>query len=337
MGFLSVVKSIKCAPKAAIKLANKAGFALKKASPQLLVGGGIVIATGAFVLAIVNARKIDSTIAISESKMDELEQKKKDITNDTNATEDLKKQQLREIEKEINKARAEGIWKIFCLVGVPALAFAGGISMTVGGHIVLVKRFGQLSTFCAGLKESFDRYRAHNIAEHGEECDRRYMYGIVDQVPGTEKVIGENGKEKTVKTLTPIVDPKDGSSLYSFVFSEEFSRKCPKDPVNTIGFLRSQEKYWNVWMQATGKPVTLAMVLDDLGIELDSDDPMNDYILIAGWRPNGDGDNQIDFGIMRAINKRTLDMEENVVMLNFNCDGNLYHSSRYDKQGRKVC
>ena len=79
------------------------------------------------------------------------------------------------------------------------------------------------------------------------------------------------------------------------------------------------------------------MVLEDLGIELDPDDPMNDYILIAGWRPNGDGDNQIDFGIMRAINKRTLDMQENVVMLNFNCDGNLYHSSRYDKNGRKVC
>ena len=334
MGVLSVIKH---APKAAIRLVNKTGFLLKKASPQLLVGGGLVIATGAFVLAIVNARKIDSTVAINEAKMDELEQKKKDIQSAVNITDDIKKQQMKDIDKEINKARADGIMKIFWLIGVPALAFAGGMSMTIGGYVIIVKRFGQLSTFCAGLMESFKRYRAHNIAEHGEECDRRYMYGIVDSVPGTEKVTGEDGKEKTVKTLTPVVDPREGSSLYSFQFSEEFSRKCPKDPVNTISFLRSQEKYWNVWMQATGKPVTLAMVLEDLGIELDPDDPMNDYILIAGWRPNGDGDNQIDFGIMRAINKRTLDMQENVVMLNFNCDGNLYHSSRYDKNGRKVC
>lgn len=334
MGFLSVIKH---APKAAIRLVNRSVFLMKKASPQLLVGGGLAIATGAFVLAVINARKIDSTTAINEAKMDELEQKKKDVEAAVNMDDGEKKKLLKDIEKEINKTRAEGIWKIFCLVGVPALAFAGGLSMTVGGHIILVKRFGQLSVFCAGLKESFDRYRAHNIAEHGEECDRRYMYGIVDSIPGTEKVIGENGKEKTVKTLTPVVDPKEGSGLYSFVFSEEFSRKCPKDPVCTISFLRSQEKYWNMWMQATGKPVTLAMVLEDLGIELDPDDPMNDYILIAGWRPNGDGDNQIDFGIMRAVNKRTLDMQENIVMLNFNCDGNLYHSTRYDKSGRKVC
>lgn len=334
MGVLTIIKN---APKAAIRLVNKTGFALKKASPQLLVGGGLVVMTGAFVLAVVNARKIDSTIAINEAKMDELEQKRKDIEMAANITDEIRKQQLKEVDKEINKARADGIMKMFWLIGVPALAYLGGMSMSVGGYVIVVKRFGQLSTFCAGLMESFNRYRAHNIAEHGEECDRRYMYGIVDQVPGTEKVIGENGKEKTVKTLTPVVDPREGSSLYSFQFSEEFSRKCPKDPVNTISFLRSQEKYWNVWMQATGKPVTLAMVLEDLGIELDPDDPMNDYILIAGWRPNGDGDNQIDFGIMRAINKRTLDMQENVVMLNFNCDGNLYHSSRYDKNGRKVC
>ena len=334
MGVLSVIKH---APKAAVRLVGKAGFALKKASPQLLVGGGLVVMTGAFVLAIVNARKIDSTIAINEAKMDELEQKRKDIEAAVNITDELKKQQLKEVEKELNRAKTDGIMRMLWLIAVPSLAFLGGMSMSVGGYVIVVKRFGQLSTFCAGLMESFNRYRQHNIAEHGEECDRRYMYGIVDQVPGTEKVIGENGKEKTVKTLTPVVDPREGSSLYSFQFSEEFSRKCPKDPVNTISFLRSQEKYWNVWMQATGKPVTLAMVLEDLGIELDPDDPMNDYILIAGWRPNGDGDNQIDFGIMRAINKRTLDMQENVVMLNFNCDGNLYHSSRYDKNGRKVC
>lgn len=92
-----------------------------------------------------------------------------------------------------------------------------------------------------------------------------------------------------------------------------------------------------MWMGANGKPVTLSMVLDDLGIELDPNDPANDYILIAGWRPNGDGDNRIDFGIMRAINKPTLDMTENVVVLNFNCDGNIYHSTRYDKNGKKVC
>jgi hypothetical protein len=133
------------------------------------------------------------------------------------------------------------------------------------------------------------------------------------------------------------VDGEGGLGLYTFEFSENFSRKCPKSPINTISFLQSQEKYWNMWMKTTGKPVTLNMVLDELGIEMDPDDPMNDYILIAGWRPNGDGDNRIDFGIMRAINQKAIGMEENVVMLNFNCDGNIYHSARYDRDGNKIC
>ena len=90
-------------------------------------------------------------------------------------------------------------------------------------------------------------------------------------------------------------------------------------------------------MEANGKPVTLYMVLEELGLELDPDDPKNDYIMISGWRPNGDGDNHIDFGVMRAINQPALRQEENVIFLNFNCDGNLYHSVRYDRDGRRIC
>ena len=192
-----------------------------------------------------------------------------------------------------------------------------------------------MSTSLALLREAFEKYRQMNIAEHGEECDRRYRYGIIGETEAETTFIDQNGEEQKTVCKVPIIGG-DKASLYSFEFSENFSRKCPRDPVSTISFLRSQEKYWNMWMGSTQKPVTLAMVLDGLGIELDPDDPANDYILIAGWRPNGDGDNKIDFGIMRATNKPAIDMIENVVMLNFNCDGNIYHSTRYTKDGRKV-
>lgn len=317
------------------KAANKTLFKLNKSKPEILVASGIAIATGAFILAIYNARKIDSTMEEGNKKVEDLQAKRAETEQDNDISEEEKKASLAVIDKDIRRAKRESVGKMFMLVGVPTLAFIGGVSMIVGGHKVLVKRFGQLSVSFAALQESFDRYRRLNIAEHGEECDRRYIYGIVGEKETTAKITDENGKEKEVKCKIPIVDP-EVASLYSFQFSPEFSRKCPKDPVNTISFLRSQQKYWNVWMQATGKPVTLSMVLNDLGLELDPDEPANDYILIAGWRPNGDGDNEIDFGIMRAINKPALDMEENVVMLNFNCDGNIYHSTRYTKDGKKV-
>lgn len=334
MGFLSIIKAV---PSTLTKGTAKVLFKLSKNKPQILVAGGLTIAAGSFVLAILNARKMDATIQASTEKVEGLEQKKNDIAAAVNLSDEEKKKQLKDVEKELNKAKAEDIWKMFCLIGVPSLLFVGGMSMTIGGHIIMVRRFGQLSAGFAALQESFNRYREMNIAEHGAECDRRYIYGITDSRNETEKITDENGKEKNVKVKTPVVQGGEGAGLYSFIYSEEFSRKCPKDPVNTICFLQAQEKYWNIYMRSTGKPVTLNMILEDLGIELDPDDPMNDYALIAGWRPNGDGDNYIDFGIMRAINKKTIDQEENVVMLNFNCDGNIYHSTRYAKDGRKIC
>lgn len=333
MGMLSLIKAV---PAATVRTAGKLMFKLSVKKPQIMVGGGIVIATGAFVLAVVNARKVDAEIARSNAKVDDIEKKKSDVENAANLSEEDKAKMLKDIQKELNKAKAEAAWKMFCLLGVPAIGFAGGMAITIGGHRILVRRFGQLSASFAALKESYDHYRQMNIAEHGEECDRNYQYGIVDKLETTTRITDENGEEKEVRTKLPVVDPDQTSGLYSFEFSQRTSRKCPRDPVNTIGFLRAQQKYWNVWMRSTGKPVTLAMVLEDLGIELDPDDPANDYILIVGWRPNGDGDNEVDFGVMRAINKPTLNLEENVVWLNFNCDGNIYHSSRYDKRGRRI-
>lgn len=328
MGVLTVIKNV---PKVAKRGFGRVLFSISKNKPQILLGGGVILTVGGFVWAVVNATKLNDTMSEGEKAVNDIQEKIK-IEEGKEEVETT----LVDLNKELRKAKNENIMKVAFLMGAPTLVFVGGVAMTVGGHIILLRRFGQVSASLAALQQAFARYRQMNIAEHGEECDRRYRYGISNTVETESKIVGEDGKEETVKALIPVTD-KDPASMFTFVFSEEFSRKCPKDPVATISFLRSQEKYWNMWMQATGRPVTLSMVLQDLGIELDPDDPMNDYILVAGWRPNGEGDGYIDFGIMRSVNKPTLDMLENSVMLNFNCDGNIYHSVRTRKDGKKVC
>lgn len=335
MGMLSLVKSV---PSAFAKAVGKTAFKLNKNKPQIMVIGGIAIATSAFVLAIVNATKMKDEMSVIESKKDDIQLRKDEAQNESNQlSEEESKAIITVCNKELRQTQKEAAWLIFKLIVVPSLMFIGGISLTVGGHLILLRRFGELSSSFAMLQQTFERYRQWNIAEHGEECDRRYRYGIVGETDAEVSITDENGKEKKVQCKVPVVDNDKAASMYRFVFSEEFSRRCPKDPVSTISFLRSQEKYWNMWMESTGQPVTLYMVLEELGIKLDPDDPMNDYIMIAGWRPNGEGDNHIDFGIMRAENRPAISMQENVVWLNFNCDGNLYHSTRYTKDGRRVC
>lgn len=335
MGMLATIKNI---PKAIAASGGKLAFKLSKNKPQIMVYGGIMIATGAFIWGIANAMKLSDQQKISEAKMDEIENRKLMAENpESEMTSDERTIILANYEKDIRKVKTDAAWMLFKMIGVPSLMFIGGMSLSFGGHIILVKRFGELSTAFATLQESYRRYREANIREHGEDCDRRYRYGIVGETEVTQEVTDDKGKTKKVKCKVPIVDRDVAASMYSFEFSENFSSKCPKDPVRMISFLRSQEVFWNTWMETKQKPVTLYMVLNDLGIDLDPDDPRNDYVMLAGWRPNGDGDNHIDFGIMRAVNKPALDMLENVCFLDFNCDGNLYHSPRYTKEGLRVC
>ena len=326
MGILSVIKVL---PKVLVRNVNKFTFLVKKAKPELLVAGGVVICTGAFVGAIVNATKLNETLEETRAKVEAIEARRKDIP-------DNDKKSIIEWERELNKAKAESIWRVFCLIGVPSIVFIGGIAMTIGGHVILFRRFGELSVSFAALQSKFERYRQMNIAEHGADCDQRYQNGIIEEAECSGTVTDENGNVQEVNGRIRKSSYDAATGMYHFVFSEDTSRLWNRDAIMNISFLKSQESYWNARL-GTGRIVVLKDVLEDLGIELDPDDPANDYTIIAGWRPNGDGDCHVDFGIMDEINKPTLDLRENIVYLNFNCDGNLYHSTRYLRNGRKVC
>lgn len=334
MGAIALIKNL---PKGIVKFGGKIVTKAKVNKPQIYFCGGMILILTGFGWSIYNATKVPDVMKESEAKVDEINAVKEEAAQKNDISEENLNAIITAQNKELRKAQFDTIVKMAKLMGIPVSVFLAGLFLTIGGHRELLRRFGALSSAFASLQAAFDKYRQMNIKEHGEDCDRRYRYGVVDTVTTSAEVTDENGKTKQVKCKVPVVDPEEASSLYSFIFSEEFSRKCPRDPVTSISFLRSQEKFWNTWMDAKQKPVTLYMVLEDLGIELDPDDPRNDYIMIAGWRPNGEGDNKIDFGIWRAVNKPALNMEENVVFLNFNCDGNLYHSTRYTKDGRKIC
>lgn len=328
MGLVQIIKTL---PGTVIKTTGKIVTKVKTNKPQIMLVGGTIAAFTGFALAIIESRKIDGVISANEAKVDDILLRKEEaVKSGENAV-------IQACDKELKQAKIEGIMKLARMLGIPCVLFAGGIALMIGGHMILLRRFGELSTAFATLQRMYERYRRLNIEEHGEECDRRYIYGIVDDVDVPVTITDENGKTKTMSSKIPVVDRNQAASMYTFEFSENFSRRCPKDPVNTIAFLRSQEVFWNTWMESNQKPVTLYMVLNELGIELDPDDPANDYIMLVGWRPNGDGDNKIDFGIMRGINQPALRQEENVVFLNFNCDGNLYHSPRYKKNGQRIC
>lgn len=327
MGMLALAKAAKVLPKVLIRNGHKVGFLLKKAKPEILVFGGAATVTGAFIWVIFNARKLNQALDEGQQKVEMIESRRSKI-------DDNDKPSIHEWEKELNKAKAESIWQIFYLIGLPSICFIGGMVMICGGHLILVQRFGALSSAFAVLQQNFNRYRKMNIEEHGEECDRRYLYGTGQAATAVATITDENGKVQEVKSYIP-ASAESGTSMYSFIFSEETSKKWNRDPLMNISFLKSQEYYWNQYL-GIGKVVILREVLNDLGIELDPDDPRNDFVMIAGWRPNGEGDGSVDFGIMREINKPTLDLKDNYIVLDFNCDGNIYHSTRYTKDGKKV-
>ena len=150
MGIISALKNI---PKVLKRGGGKMIFKLEKNKPQLLVGTGVVLMVGGFVWAIVNARKIDNVMEEGEVIVNDIRDKITEAESDVNTDQKEKDTSIAVLKNDLRKAKTHNIAKMTLLIGAPCLVFAGGLSLTIGGHIILFRRFGEVSTALATLPQ----------------------------------------------------------------------------------------------------------------------------------------------------------------------------------------
>lgn len=300
----------------------KAGFQLKKHSPEILVVTGCV---GVVVSAVMACKATTKATAVIESA-------KKDIDNVHMLTENPNMTPI-EYTKEDSKKDLTIIYAHTALDLVKLYAPAvtiGALSLTgiLASNNILRKRNVALATAYATVDSSFKSYRKRVVERFGEELDKELKYDI--KAKEIEKtVMDEKGNEKTVKETVKVIDDSAycGEHVY---FYDDGCRGWTKDPLLNKSFLIQQQNWANEKLKAQGF-LFLNDVLESLGI------PKNKYGQIVGWvyKPeeseyiNKDGvkcyrDNYVDFGLY-DINKQGvrdfMNGYERTVLLDFNVDG----------------
>ena len=293
------------------KVSGRPGLVLRKHSPEILLGVGVVGAIGAAVLACRATLRVEEILDNHTDKMEMINHGWERIENGEIEPELYTEKMYK---RDLSVAYLQTGADFVKLYG-PAISL-GILSLTciLGAHNILSKRNVALVAAYKTLEEGFTAYRKRVVDELGEDKDYMFKNGLYE----TEvEEIDEKGKKTTKKV---VVKGGDGHSVYSRFFDDASTEWSDTAEYNMM-FLRSQQNYWNDMLNVRGH-VFLNEVYESLGLD------HSDAGAITGWVRGSDGDGFIDFGIFNGDNDRVrafVNGWEPSILLDFNVDGIIWN------------
>lgn len=285
-------------------LAMKSYMKLRKISPELALGAGIVCGIGAVVVGVMQAKKVETAIAETQKELDDIQKAEETSENST------------DVKKLSWKAYNKMVWKIAKALA-PAIGLeVASIACFLLSHGVLKKRYLNTTAAYAALSEAFRGYRGRVKEAMGDEAEKVLMAG--GKVEKGIQVEDDEGN-MVKKTGNNLVIQEHKNSPYEFDFNRHTAQMWSADPDYSEVFLRNQQNYFNDLLQARGH-VFLNEVLDSLGMK------RTPAGAICGW-VKGAGDDYIDFGYMDTFihdYKIDSDLCRKNIHLNFNVDGQIW-------------
>lgn len=295
----------------AAKFAGKAELNIKKNSPEILLGAGIVGFVGTVVLACKATCRADEVLEFHRRKIKDINDAKEIADADPEGEMSYDVEIYRQ-DKAIRYLKTTGsLAKLYA----PTIA-VGTLSLAciLTSRNIMQKRYLGVVAAYNGVSAAFEEYRKRVRDEYGEGLDKHFRYGTTyDELP----VYDENGKkskekEKVEKTETSMVMPNDDSCR----FFDSSNPNWDKNPQFSMMWLRGQQNILNDILHTRGH-VFLNEVYDALGF------PHTPQGAVLGWI-DGEGDNCIDFGLYdpnKEDVRRFVNGVDNVIMLEFNHDG----------------
>lgn len=293
---------------------GRASLKLKKHSPELLVGLGLVGTVVSTVMA------CKATLKVNE------------ITDETKETIDkihvaLEKGQTEAGQEYTEEDSKKDLTLTYIQTGVklaknyaPAIVVGSlSVASILTGHNMLRKRYIATAAAYTLVDKSFKDYRGRVIERFGKELDQELRYNI--KAKEVEEIeVDEKGKEKVVKKIVKEADPK-AISDYAFFFCEG-CLGWSKDPEFNLMFLKRQQDWANDVLKSRGH-LFLNEVLDELGVQRTKAGN------VVGWiydEKNPVGDNYVDFGIYDMDDERKrafVNGWERSILIDPNVDGNI--------------
>lgn len=294
---------------------HKVGFQLKKHSPEILVGAGIVGVVASAVMACKASTKLPKVLEETKEKVEFI----KEAPNNP----DLKEQYSEEDSKKaLAITYTQTGLELAKMYGPAVILGAASIGCIVASHNIVRKRNLALAAAYATVDKGFKEYRNRVIDRFGKELDKELKFNIKKKEVEEEVVDKETGEVKTVKKTIEVVDPEQVYSPYSKCYDVGCTG-WTKDPEHNLFFLRQQQNYANDLLKAQGY-LFLNDVYEMLGI------PKTQQGQIVGWiydKEHPNGDNFVDFGIYdihKPANRDFVNGHERSIWLDFNVDGDIW-------------
>ena len=288
----------------------KAGFKVKKHSPEILVVVGVAGVVTSTVMACKATTKAGDILEEHKNQMNAIDQVVK-MDRDDYTEEDHKKDTT--IVYTQTAIKFVKLYSPSIMIGVLSLG------CIIYSHNILTKRNAALAAAYATVDRGFKEYRGRVVERFGKELDHELRYNIkAQEFEKTE--VDKKGNEKVVKETVNVADP----NLYSD-YARFFDDGCngwSKDPEQNLTFLKCQQAYANEKLKAKGY-LFLNDVYKMLGI------PATKAGQIVGWiydEKNPIGDNFVDFGLYdmnKPVVRDFVNGYERTILRDFNVDGNI--------------
>lgn len=296
---LSNVKSLIC------KNVGNVSLNLRRVSPEIATGAGIILGIGCVVLACVQTTKLGKPVDEAKEKIDKIhkaQEERSDEYDEKMARSDLTKVYAR---------AGVDILRIYALpTGLGALS----IALIIGGHNLLRRENAALTAAYIALDKSYREYRKRVRSDIGKDKDHMYYYGErKSELVNVDTETGETTVEEVYVRDTNHISP------YARFFDCGNDNWC-KSPEASLAFLKGVQNFCNDKLRLYGH-LFLNEVYDELGIDRSE---VGQYV---GWTLDG-GDGFVDFGIYDVSyppTRRFVNGDEDAILLDFNVQGPIMH------------
>ena len=296
-----------------VKIYNKSEMKVRKYSPEILAGVGVVGVIASTVMACKATTKLNDILAESKEQLEQIKTVAVDPAYADKYTED-------DAKKDTTITYVQTGVKVAKLYAPSVILCTSSLGCLLASNNILKKRNAALSAAYMTVDKSFKEYRRRVAERFGDEVEKEIRYNIKAKEIVT---VDEEGNE--VKETVKVMEGADNPTTYSD-YARFFDESCPawqNDPEYNLTFLRAQQQYANDLLKANGR-LFLNDVYKMLGIDITKAGQ------VVGWVYDPDcpvGDNFVDFGIYDMSKERVrafVNGYEPNILLDFNVDGNIW-------------
>lgn len=293
---------------------HKAGFQVKKHSPEILIVAGVIGTVTSAVMACKATTKVGKIVDEHNEQIEAVHE-----AVETGVTQAGEAYTDEDSKKDLAIIYTQTGLKYVKLYAPAVILGTLSITAMVSSSVILRKRNVALAAAYATVDKGFKEYRGRVIERFGKDLDRELRYNIKAKEI-EETVIDDDGNETTVTKTVEVADVNE-HSVYARFFDETCSGWTRNAEFN-LTFLNQQQNWANEKLKAQGY-LFLNDVYGMLGMEKTKAGQA------VGWvydEKNPIGDNYVDFGIYDLYNKqkrRFVNGYEKSILLDFNVDGNI--------------